>query len=125
MSLASVAPTHLMLGDVERARALLRESLQLANAYGYSLLLAHIVPVAAELAARDGEPALAAQLVGASESAFAAIGAPMPEATRRALDRVVGLVGGEVGAELETLVADGRALSVDAALASADRLLVP
>jgi predicted ATPase len=123
LSLANVAPAHLVLGELERGRALLRESIDLAQAYGYDLLLAHIVPVAAELAACDGEAALAARLAGASEAVFAAIGSSLPAGTEQAVARVLALVRDELGGQLDVLLAEGRSLSVDAALAASAHLV--
>jgi tetratricopeptide (TPR) repeat protein len=123
LSLANAAPAHLILGEVEVARSLLRESIELATGYGYDLLLPHIVAVAAERPARDGEAEIGARLAGATEAAFVSAGLPLTDATEQALVRVASLVRPEVGGELENLIAEGRALSVDAALAAARQLV--
>ncbi|HET7647091.1 MAG TPA: BTAD domain-containing putative transcriptional regulator [Gaiellaceae bacterium] len=88
VSLTNLAPTVLRLGEVDRARALLREGVELAEEVGHTLLLAHTLAVAAELAACDGDGALAARLIGATEAAFAAIGGEVPEGERRAFVRI-------------------------------------
>jgi hypothetical protein len=83
----------LRLGDVDRARLLLHEAVEIAEEYGHTLLLAHTLAVAAELAAVDGDGALALKLCGATEAAFAAIAGELPEGERLAFERIVELVG--------------------------------
>ena len=93
MSLANLSPTVLRLGDVDRARALLREAVELAEGYNHTLLLAHTLAVAAELAAVAGDDALALKLVGATEAAFASLAGELPEGERLAFERVRAQVG--------------------------------
>ena len=118
VSLANLAPTEIRRGNVEAGRALLREAVEIAEGYGYQLLLAHAVAVAAELAAVDGEPELAARLVGAAETAFTALGGAVPEGVHLAFARIFA----RIGRELDAHVNAGRALSADGALAEARHL---
>ena len=115
VSLANVSPTVLRLGDVERARVTLREAVEIAEEYGHTLLLAHTLAVAAEIAAVDGDGALAIRLVGATEAAFAAIAGELPEGERLAFVRIREQVGEHEPAWLE----DGRAWTLDDALVQA------
>jgi predicted ATPase/DNA-binding SARP family transcriptional activator len=117
VSLANLAPAMIGLDDVDRARALLRESVELAESYGHALLLAHVLAVAAELAAVDGDAELAVRLVGATEGAFAAMGADVPEGERAAFGRILARVERLPAVELERSRAEGRALSLEEALA--------
>jgi tetratricopeptide (TPR) repeat protein len=95
VSLANLSPTVLRLGDVDRARTLLREAVAIAETYGHTLLLAHTLAVAAEIAAVDGDAALALKLVGATEAAFAALAGELPEGERLAFERIRARVGDE------------------------------
>ena len=123
VTLASLAPTMFRLGDVDRGRELLREALKLGEGYGYTLLLAHTLAAFAELAALDGRPELAVRLIGATEGAFAAIGAEVPEGERIAFARTYGLLGESLPADADALRDDGRAVSLDEALDEARPLL--
>jgi predicted ATPase/DNA-binding SARP family transcriptional activator len=118
VSLANLAPTVLRLGDVERARALLREGLDLGEAYGHTLLLAHALAVAAELAAVDGDAALASRLVGATQSAFASLGGYVPHGERVAFERIAERIGEDAGLQDE-----GGRWTIEEALAAARPLL--
>ena len=118
VSLVNLAPTLLQLGEVERGRALLSEALEIGREYGHTLLLSHTLTVASELAAIDGDPALGAGLIGATESAFAALGGEVPEGERRAFARIVA----RLAAPDDDLAAwrdEGRAWSLEDALARA------
>ena len=115
VSLANLSPAVLRLGDVDRSRALLREAVEIAEEYGHTLLLAHTLAVAAELAAVDGDAALATKLVGATEAAFAAIAGELPEGERLAFARIRELVGDTDPAWQE----EGRGWTLDAALETA------
>jgi predicted ATPase/DNA-binding SARP family transcriptional activator len=117
VSLANLAPTELRRGNVEQARSLLREAVEIAEEYGFQLLLAHAVAIAAELAA-EREPELAARLVGAAETAFAGIGGAVPEGVRLAFARI----SDRIGDGFEAQLAGGRALLADQALDEARHL---
>ena len=122
VSLANLAPTLLQLGEVERGRELLREAVAIGQEYGYTLLHSHALAVIAELAAIDGDPALAARFIGATESAFAAIAGEVPEGERRAFVRI----GARLDAPDDEIAAwreEGRGWSLDAALDAARPLL--
>ena len=115
VSLANLSPTVLRLGDVERARALIREAVSIAEEYGHTLLLAHTLAVAAELAAVAGDDALALKLCGATEAAFAAIAGELPEGERLAFERIRARVG-EVDPSWQE---EGRGWPLDEALETA------
>jgi predicted ATPase/DNA-binding SARP family transcriptional activator len=118
VSLANLSPTVLRLGDSDRARVLLREAVELAETFGHTLLLAHTLAVAAELAAVAGDDMVAVQLVGATEAAFASLAGELPEGERLAFERIRARVG-----ELDPAWrAEGGAWPLDAALAAARRL---
>lgn len=93
VSLANLSPAVLRLGDVDRARTLLREAVEISEEYGHTLLLAHTLAVAGELAAVAGDGALALKLCGATEAAFAAIAGDLPEGERLAFERIRARVG--------------------------------
>ena len=112
VSLANLSPTVLRLGDADRSRALLREAVELAEDFGHTLLLAHSLAVAAELAAVDGNSPLALKLVGATEAAFAALAGQLPEGERLAFERICSRAGDVDPAWQE----EGRDWPLDAAL---------
>jgi tetratricopeptide (TPR) repeat protein len=115
-SLINLASTLLRMGQVDRARPALREAVELAEKSGYAFTLAHAIAVAADLAATAGDAEAAATLVGAAETAFASIGAKVPEHERADLDRI--LARAEAAAvDVEALREQGSRLSLDAALA--------
>jgi predicted ATPase/DNA-binding SARP family transcriptional activator len=93
VALVNLSPTVLRLGDLPRARALLREAVELGEGYGHTLLLAHTLAVAAELAAVAGDDPLALKLVGATEAAFASLAGELPEGERLVFERVRAQVG--------------------------------
>jgi ATP/maltotriose-dependent transcriptional regulator MalT len=115
VSLANLSPTVLRRGDVERSRVLLREAVQIAEEFGHTLLLAHTLAVAAEIAAVDGDGPLAMKLVGATEAAFAALAGELPEGERLAFERIRARVGDEDPAWCE----EGRSWALVPALANA------
>jgi predicted ATPase/DNA-binding SARP family transcriptional activator len=121
VSLTNLAPTVLRLGEVERGRALLREGVELGEGFGHRLLLAHTLAVAAELAACDGDSALAGRLIGATEAAFAAIGGEVPEGERRAFTRIFAALDQPQG-EVERARDEGRTWPLETSLAAARRL---
>ena len=121
VSLANLSPTKLRLGDVDRARALLKEAVEIAEGFNHTLLLAHSLAVAAELAAVDGDSPLAMKLVGATEAAFAALAGQLPEGERLAFARICARVGDADPAWQE----EGRGWPLDAALAMARPLFTP
>jgi len=125
VSLANLAPTMFRLGDVERGRALLREALELGEELGHTMLLAHALAVAAELAAIDGDPGFAVRLIGATEAAFAAMGAEVPQGEREAFERISALIGVEPGFDADAHRTGGRGLSLEAALAETRSLVSP
>ncbi|HET8605697.1 MAG TPA: BTAD domain-containing putative transcriptional regulator [Gaiellaceae bacterium] len=122
VSLANLSPTVLRLGDVDRARALLREAVDLAEEFGHTLLLAHTLAVASELAACDGDGMLAARLIGATEVAFAAIGGHVPEGERRAFVRILARLDLPED-EVERARDEGRTWPLETSLAEARRLV--
>jgi len=118
VSVANLSPTLLQLGEVERGRLLLVEAVEIAREFGHTLLLSNTLAIAAELAAIDGDEALAARLVGATESAFAALGGDVPEGGRRAFARIVARVGAP-DEKVASWRDEGRGWLLDAALEQA------
>jgi predicted ATPase/DNA-binding SARP family transcriptional activator len=118
VTLANVAPSELRRGNLDRGRALLCEAVQIAEEYGYQLLLAHALAISAELAAIDEEADLAARLVGAAETAFAALGATVPEGVHLAFARVFVRIGDDLAAHVDA----GRELPIDVAIGEARHL---
>jgi predicted ATPase/DNA-binding SARP family transcriptional activator len=115
VSLANLSPTVLRLGDVERARVLLREAIEHAESFGHTLLLAHTLAVSAEIAAVTGDGELALKLVGATEAAFASLAGRLPEGERLAFERIRERVG-----DIDpTWQEEGRAWTIDEALVQA------
>jgi len=105
----------LRLGDSDRSRVLLREAVELAETFGHTLLLAHTLAVAAELAAVTGDDRLAINLVGATEAAFASLAGELPEGERLAFERIRARVDDADPLWQE----EGRSWSLDEALARA------
>ncbi len=122
VSLANLAPTLLQLGEVERGRELLREAIAIGQEYGYTLLHSHALAVIAELAAIEGDAALAARFIGATESAFAAIGGEVPEGERRAFVRIAARLRAS-DEEIAGWREEGRGWSLEAALDAAQPFL--
>jgi predicted ATPase/DNA-binding SARP family transcriptional activator len=119
VSLANLARVHLGRGEVADARVTLAESMEIARRLGYQLLLAYTLGAAAELAARDGRPAGAARLLGASAALFEAIAMPMPDVERDEQARTLAAIRPALGDEAEELVAHGRSTPLDEMVAEA------
>ena len=122
VSLANLARVQLTLGDDSAARLALGEAMGIAQRIGYQLLLAYGLGAAAELAARDGEPARAARLIGASRGLFEAIAMPFPEAEADEQERTLAAIRPALGSECDELVAHGRIAADDEMIADALQL---
>ncbi|TMF83740.1 MAG: tetratricopeptide repeat protein [Chloroflexi bacterium] len=119
VSLANLARVQLTLGDDSAARLALGEAMGIAQRIGYQLLLAYGLGAAAELAARDGEPARAARLIGASRGLFEAIAMPFPDAEADEQERTLAAIRPPLGSECDELVTQGRIAAVDEMIADA------
>jgi predicted ATPase len=119
VSLANLARVHLGRGEVADARVTLAESMEIAKRLGYQLLLAYTLGAAAELAAREGRPAGAARLIGASAALFEAISMPMPDVERDEQGRTLAAIRPVLGDEAEELIAQGRSTPLDEMVAEA------
>src|SRR5438270_797966 len=122
VSLANLARVQLTLGDDSAARPALGEAMGIAQRIGYQLLLAYGLGAAAELAARDGEPARAARLIGASRGLFEAIAMPFPDAEADEQERTLAAIRPALGSECDELVAHGRIAADDEMIADAREL---
>jgi predicted ATPase len=119
VSLANLARVHLGRGEVADARVTLAESMEIAKRLGYQLLLAYTLGAAAELAAREGRPAGAARLIGASAALFEAISMPMPDVEKDEQGRTLAAIRPVLGDEAEELIAQGRSTPLDEMVAEA------
>jgi predicted ATPase/DNA-binding SARP family transcriptional activator len=117
VSLANLAPILLASGRAEDARSSLAEAIELGVELGHTLLLAHCLTAAADLARHDGDAPRAARLVGAAEAAFDAMGMPAPDAEAATHERTLALCRTLLGgADVAALVDEGRALGAETAL---------
>ena len=110
----NLASLEASVGDLDAACGHLRGSLDASARLGYREGAAYALGIGAQIAARRGEIELAGVLCGAFEELFAALGTPQAEEAER-----VRRVRQEVAerADLEALVARGRRLSLDEAVA--------
>lgn len=119
VSLANLARVELKLDDVTSARTYLHESLEIGTRIGYQLLLAYALGAAGEVAARDGEPARAARLVGASSAHFARLGMPLPAEEDEEHAVTLTRVQPELGDAAAAHIAEGGAAPVEDMIADA------
>jgi predicted ATPase/DNA-binding NarL/FixJ family response regulator len=118
--LAGIGAVALAQGDLPLARSSLRESLQLSLATGQRLAVARGLEATAALAAVAGDLARAVRLAGAALALREAIGdRPSPAATGQ-LDQLLAAARASLGAAAAgALLAEGRAMSPDAAAQAA------
>ena len=93
--------------------------MQIAKRLGYHLLMSYALGAAAEIAARDGEPALAARLIGASAAAFEAIAMALPDAEADEQELTLAAIRPLLGAETDGLILEGRTARADEMIAEA------
>ena len=103
-------------GELSRAAVLARESLSLAHELGSSFHLIYLLALLAALAAADGDAARAGRLWGAAETLEESGEAVFQPGDR---DRYAQPVFALSGAELEASLAEGRAMTLDEAVALA------
>jgi non-specific serine/threonine protein kinase len=107
-------------GDLVTALARYRQSLSLGQEVGDKRVIAERLEEVAWVACAQEQVEPAAHLFGAAEALRETIGAPMPPANRADYERSVGLARARLGeAALKTLWCEGRALSVEQAIAEA------
>jgi predicted ATPase/DNA-binding SARP family transcriptional activator len=115
ITLHNIARGHLFLGELVEARAALAEGFTLARELGYRQVMAYCIEGLSELAMREGNAEQAAEALGASQHAFAEIGAvqdsPQAEAGQA---EIMQFAASELGADrAEELRQRGAALSLD------------
>jgi non-specific serine/threonine protein kinase len=119
--LARLAIIALRQGDPQRAEAFAREGLARARDLGIVRWSRWYLVALAEIARLRGMPAPAALLIGAADGVLSAAGAHYEPATRDEIERIVAAVRAELGDEtFAMLSAEGRALSLEEAIARAD-----
>lgn len=104
------------VGEDERAIALLGEAVRYLVAIGASDPISGCIELLAVSAAERGEPELALRLFGATQTARVTLGLPPPgERDARLIVTGRALATAATGAEAESLLAAGRALTLDQA----------
>jgi tetratricopeptide (TPR) repeat protein len=99
ISLHNRGSTKLALSDLEGARIDLAESFVVAGSLGYREVIAHCLRTVAELALAQDEPLRAAQLLGASDEEFAALGVTPAGDERETRERILAALEVALGAE--------------------------
>ena len=114
ITLHNVGRGHLFLGELVEARATLSESFAVARELGFRQVMAYCIGGLAELAMREGDAEQAMRALGASQHAFADIGAALdPDGAKTQLE-IVEFASGELGAEnAEELRQRGSELALD------------
>jgi predicted ATPase/DNA-binding SARP family transcriptional activator len=120
ISLHNLARTKLKLNRLDEARLIFAESAAIAEELEYAELAAYCLGSASELAFAEGDAERAAQLLGASARAFAAIGS-LPQGDEAEMQaRLAAALERELGAaRLLELQEDGRELDARSLLAEA------
>lgn len=119
-SLGSLADIALSLGDHAGAEDFLVENISINRDLGDRNGLAFSLELAAQLAAAQGHPQKAFQLAGAASALRSTIGAPLSPSEQERLDRTLLAAAHGVSSEdRSTWIAEGRSLSLDAALQAA------
>ena len=107
-------------GDFKRARVLARQGLQLAREMENRLEMAKTLPIVAGAMGMLGQPREAVRLLGASEKALANMGAFHQLNDKREVDEMITAVRTQLDdATVQTALAEGRALSLEQAVAQA------
>lgn len=120
VSLHNLARSRSNAGDRERARELLAEAFELAERLGYREVIAYSLETSGELAFAEEDGERAARLLGAADELFAALGVEMGVAEREGYERTLAGLESSLGAtQLAALVATGRTLEQQAAIAEA------
>jgi hypothetical protein len=96
--------------------------MRIAQRLGYQLLMSYALGAAAELASRDGEPACAARLIGASAASFEAIAMPLPDAEADEQKLTLASIRPLLGTETDGLIMEGRMAPADEMIAEAREL---
>jgi len=116
----NVGITLVCLGEHERARAVLAESLVMTRAMRALRPIPPTLSAVARIALVDGDATTAARLLGAAEAMLEAEGATALYADRAEQEAATGLIVERLGATAAKVERQsGRALSTDAALAAA------
>ncbi len=108
------------LGRTVEARADLLHSLRLNHAMGTQRELAETLEALGRLAAREGDGAPAARLLGAAAALRESLGAPLPPADLPRVEHSLTVARGQLGdAAFSRALAEGRAMTPDDAVAYA------
>jgi tetratricopeptide (TPR) repeat protein len=100
---------QLALGQIEEARESLAESRAIAESIGYREVIANCLAGESDLALVDGDPERSARLLGASQSAFAAIGITIQGDEAESQQATLASLVAKLGvARVEQLLAEGR-----------------
>ncbi len=103
-------------GDYPAAAALYRESLTINKTLGDQWAIAYLLEDIGSLAALEGQAERALHLVGAAETLRESIGAPLPPAEQEKLETTLAPARNALGDTAETILAEGRTLSLEQAL---------
>jgi hypothetical protein len=107
-------------GNVVEARARLRESLALQQEIGNRQGIAECLGALAGVALADGDPHVAASLLGAQAALLARVGVPLSPADRAEVQRDTAAACEQLGAStFDAAFTAGRALTADEAIAIA------
>jgi predicted ATPase len=121
-SLVGLSYECLRGGQIDRARTLLDESLTLARDIASTISMATVLLGYAGLAAARGQPARAAQLVGAADGVLASINARWWPTEQFAYDFIAALIRPLLGeADWDAAYAEGRRMTMDQAVAYAQK----
>jgi predicted ATPase/DNA-binding CsgD family transcriptional regulator len=115
-ALQNIGITRLELGDLTAARTALREGLSASVALGDRFIIPIGLTGFAGLAARTGNHRMALRLAGAAEACRGIYESAMPEALRAYLEDWLAPALKTAGAAAPRLVAEGRQMTVTAAL---------
>jgi predicted ATPase/DNA-binding SARP family transcriptional activator len=116
-ALNSLAHVVYLQGDVIDAQRYYRESLVICQEIGEKRVIAYCLEGFAKVAARYGNAARAANLLGAAEALRQAIGAPLNGAERSELDQDVVVTRNQLGERIfEAAWAEGRAMTMEQAV---------
>jgi predicted ATPase/DNA-binding SARP family transcriptional activator len=120
ISLFNLGRMSMLQGRPEAAGERFEEALKAARGLGYREMIAYCLKGFGEVAAAEGEAERAARLLGASDRLFADLGAHVEASERATYERTEAELKAILGEDAYTNAhADGRALSLEQALALA------
>jgi predicted ATPase len=117
---AGLAGVNLCTGDLIQAAALYRDSLERAQAQGFTMLVSTSLLGLAAVAVTSGQPETGAHLLGAAEAIAESLGAPLFPRDRPVRDRALAALSATLGEQRLTVAREaGRALTVEEAIGKA------